>query len=105
MPVNDEEVGKIISSFKDSSAGWDELKPGIINNIKGCIAMPLAHVCNLSFKKFFSHAVKICKCGSYIQNRKWKYVLKLSPCFSATSFLKITGKTDVYQTNEFYNKQ
>ena len=51
MPVNDEEVVKIISSFKDSSAGWDELKPGIIKNIKGCIAMPLAHICNLSFKR------------------------------------------------------
>ena len=51
MPVNDEEVIKIISSFKDSSAGWDELKPGIIKNIKGCIAMPLAHICNLSFKR------------------------------------------------------
>ena len=51
MPVNDEEVVKIISSFKDSSAGWDELKPSIIKNIKGCIAMPLAHICNLSFKR------------------------------------------------------
>ena len=51
MPVNDEEVVKIISSFKDSSAGWDELKPGIIKNIKVCIVMPLAHICNLSFKR------------------------------------------------------
>ena len=44
---------KIISSFKDSSIGWDELKPGIIKNIKGCITMPLAHICNLSFKRVF----------------------------------------------------
>ena len=51
MPVTDEEVVKVISSFKDSSAGWDELKPGIIKNIKGCIAMPLTHICNLSFKR------------------------------------------------------
>ena len=51
MPVNDAEVVKIISSFKDSSSGWDELKPSIIKNIKGCIAMPLAHICNLSFKR------------------------------------------------------
>ena len=50
MAVNDEEVVKIISSFKDSSAGWDELKLSIIKNIKGCIAMPLAHICNISFK-------------------------------------------------------
>ena len=51
MPVNNEEVVKIISSFKDSSAGWDELKPGIIKNIKDCITMPLTHICNLSFKQ------------------------------------------------------
>ena len=50
MPVNDEEVVKMISSFKDSSAGWDELKPGIIKTIKDCITMPLTHICNLSFK-------------------------------------------------------
>ena len=30
MPVNDEEVVKIVfSSSKDSSAGWDELEPGL----------------------------------------------------------------------------
>ena len=50
MHVTDEEVVKVISSFKDSSAVWDELKPGIIKNIKGCIAMPLTYICNLSFK-------------------------------------------------------
>ena len=51
MQVNDEEVVNIISCFQDNSAGWDELKPGIIKNIKGCIVMPLVHICNLSFKR------------------------------------------------------
>ena len=51
MPVNNEEVVKIISSFKYSSAGWDELKPGIIKNIKDCITMKLTHICSLSFKQ------------------------------------------------------
>ena len=50
MPVNDEEVAKNISSFKDSSAGWDEVKPSIIKNIKDCQRMSLTHICNLSFK-------------------------------------------------------
>ena len=50
MPVTDEETAKIIASFKDSSAGWDELKPVIMKNIKHCIAKPLTHICNLSFK-------------------------------------------------------
>ena len=50
MPVIDEETWKIIASFKDSSAGWDELKPVIMKNVKHCIAKPLTHICNLSFK-------------------------------------------------------
>ena len=50
MPVTDEETAKIIASFKDSSAGWDELKPVIMKNIKHCSAKPLTHICNLSFK-------------------------------------------------------
>ena len=50
MPVTDEETSKIIASFKDSSAGWDELKPVIMKNVKHCIAKPLTHICNLSFK-------------------------------------------------------
>ena len=50
MPVTDEETANIIASFKDSSAGLDELKPVIMKNIKHCIAKPLTHICNLSFK-------------------------------------------------------
>ena len=50
MPVTEEETSKIIASFKDNSAGWDELKPVIMKNIKHCIAKPLTHMCNLSFK-------------------------------------------------------
>ena len=54
MQVNDEEVVKIISSFKDSSAGWDELKPGIIKNIKGCKLCHLPiYVIYLSKGEFF----------------------------------------------------
>ena len=29
-PVAESEVDKIISNFRDSAAGWDELKPSII---------------------------------------------------------------------------
>ena len=36
-PVLENEVLKIISNIKDSSAGWDELKPLTMKNIKECI--------------------------------------------------------------------
>ena len=100
MPVNGEEVVKIISSFKDSSARWDELKRGIIKNIKGCIAMPLAHVCNLSFKRgVFLMQLKMqiwFLCAKQEMNTCFQTIAR----YSATKFLKITGKTDdVYQIN------
>ena len=47
--VSESEVCKIISGFKDSAAGWDELKPGIIKHIKHFIKYPLAHISNISF--------------------------------------------------------
>ena len=43
------EVDKTISNFKDSAAGWDELKASIIKTAKGSIKIPLAHIGNLSF--------------------------------------------------------
>ena len=48
-PVSENEVLKILSNFKDSSAGWDELKPLIMKNIKESIKTPLTHICNKSF--------------------------------------------------------
>ena len=49
-PVTEIEiVDIIISDFKDSAAGWDELKPSVIRGIKEFIKMPLRHICNLSF--------------------------------------------------------
>ena len=48
-PVTEIEIVNIISDFKDSAAGWDELKPSVIRGIKEFIKMPLRHICNLSF--------------------------------------------------------
>ena len=48
-PVAEAEVDKIISNFRDSAAGCDELKPSIIKTVKDSIKIPLAHIGNLSF--------------------------------------------------------
>ena len=61
-PVAEAEVDKIISNFKDSAAGWDELKPSIIKTVKDSIKIPLAHIGNLSFDKgIFPIELKIAK--------------------------------------------
>ena len=48
-PVAEAEVDKIISNFRDSAAGWDELKLSIIKTVKDSIKFPLAHIGYLSF--------------------------------------------------------
>ena len=47
--VTEDEIGKIICNFKDSAAGWDDLRPRIMKLIQSCIKRPLAHICNRSF--------------------------------------------------------
>ena len=59
-PVSENEVLKILSNFKDSSAGWDELKPLIMKSIKESIKTPLTHICNKSFSSgLFPSELKI----------------------------------------------
>ena len=48
-PVTENEVAKIIENFKDSAAGWDDLRPNVMKSIKYCIKIPLTHISNLSF--------------------------------------------------------
>ena len=40
---------KIIKDFKDSAAGWDDIKPSIIRHVKNLVKKTLAHISNLSF--------------------------------------------------------
>ena len=61
-PVAEAEVDKIISNFRDSAAGLDELKPSIIKTVKDSLEIPLAHISNPSFDTVtFSIELKISK--------------------------------------------
>ena len=42
-PLTEAEVDKIISNFKDSAEGWDELKPAIIKTVKNSINFLCTH--------------------------------------------------------------
>ena len=48
-PTTENEICKIIGSFKDSAAGWDDLKSSMIKHVKDSITIPLVHICNRSF--------------------------------------------------------
>ena len=49
-PVTEKEVEHIILHLKDSSSGWDELRPNVMKTIKRSILFPRMYVSNLSFQ-------------------------------------------------------
>ena len=48
--VTENEIEKIIENLKESSCGWDELRPRIMKFIKQSVKIPLNHISNLSFQ-------------------------------------------------------
>lgn len=61
-PTTEGEIEKIISNFKDTAAGWDNLSPNIIKQIRQSIVSPLVHICNISFSYgIFPDELKIAK--------------------------------------------
>ena len=49
--VTETEIEKIIGNLKESSSGWDKLKPRMMTFIKQSIKIPLMHISKLSFQK------------------------------------------------------
>ena len=47
-PTLEDEVRIIILNLKNSSPGWDDLKPDIIKHVCQYIALPVTHIVNLS---------------------------------------------------------
>ena len=59
-PVTENEICKIIGTFKDSAAGWDDMRANVIRHIKEIVCIPLKYICNLSLSSgIFPHEMKI----------------------------------------------
>ena len=59
-PVTENEICKIIGTFKDSAAGWDDMRANDIKHIKEIVCIPLKYICDLSFSSgIFPHELKI----------------------------------------------
>ena len=59
-PVIENEICKIIGSFKDSAAGWDGIKPSIVKHIKEIECIPQKHIYDVSFQSgIFPFELKI----------------------------------------------
>ena len=50
-PTSEDEVRIIILNLKNSSPGWDDLKPNIIKHVCQYITLPVTHIVNLSVEK------------------------------------------------------
>ena len=48
-PSTEDEVSKTILNLKNSSAGWDGFHASAIKKVSTSIAVPIMHICNLSF--------------------------------------------------------
>ena len=60
VPVTENGISKIIGCFKESAAGWDDIKGNVIKHIKNIACIPLKHICNLSLSLgVFPHELKI----------------------------------------------
>ena len=61
-PVTDDEVNKLLSKLKNTSEGYDCIKPSVVKYVKDCIIKPLVHICNLSLiNGTFPSKLKIAK--------------------------------------------
>ena len=59
-PVTENEICKIIGTFKNSAAGWNGIKAGIVKHIKEIVCIPLKHICDMSFQSgIFPFELKI----------------------------------------------
>ena len=59
-PVTDNEICKIIGTFKDRAAGWDDMRANVIKHIKEIVCIPLKYICNLSLSfGIYPHELKV----------------------------------------------
>ena len=94
--VTDVQVAKIIGSFNDSAAGWDDMRPKIIKGIKAYIKLPLTRICNLSFTSgVFPTELKLANVVPIYKANDEMVFFQLPSCICSSSSLETTGEIDV----------
>ena len=85
--VTETEKEKIIDNLKESSSGWDELKPRIMKFTKQSITISFgAHKQSVIPNRGISDWTKNSKCGANIQVWWWNNFHKLQTSICFTSF-------------------
>ena len=82
-PVTEKEVENIILHLKDSSSGWDELRPNVMKTIKRSILFPLMYASNLSFQTgVFPRELKIANVVPIFKSGDEMVFTNTDPCQS-----------------------
>ena len=105
-PVAEAEVGIIISNFRDSAAGWDELKPSIIKTVKDRIKTLLAHIDNLSFDTgIFPVELKITNIVPIFESGDECIFTNYRPVSVLPVIFKNYGKIDVGSVDKLHTEE
>ena len=95
-PVTVREMENILVHIKDSSPGWDELRPNVMKTVKKSIIFPRMYITNLSFQTgVFPKELKIANVVPIFWSWSWNIVYKWQTCVSAACILKNTRTTYV----------
>ena len=104
-PVTEEEIINIISSLKNSSAGWDEISAQIIKSTVHLFISPLTHVCNLSFLQgVFPRELKIAKVIPLYKSDDKMFVKNYRPVSVLPLFSKVLERLMYNRLLSFINK-
>ena len=105
-PTSGPEVCTIIMSQKNSSAGWDNIKPAILKEVATEISQPLAHIFNLSIadgsypdQLKIARVVPIFKSGDkevFTQYRPVSVLPSLNKVFERLIYQRITKFLDLH---------
>ena len=96
-PVTEREMENILMHLKDSSSGWDKLRPNVMKTIKKIIIFPFMYITNFSFQTgVFPRELKIANVVPIFKaGDEMFFFHKLQTCVSAACILKSTRTTYV----------
>ena len=105
-PTTSEEISQIIRSCKNKlSSGCDNISMAIIKHTEGCIAMPLAYICNLSIvNAYVPSGMKIAKVTPIFKSDAPDEFSNYRPISLLPNFSKILEKLIFNRMVDFLDK-
>ena len=105
-PTTSEEIIDILHECKNKqSSGWDDIPMSIIKTVGSHIAVPLAHICNLSFSSgIFPKQMKLAKVTPIYKSEARDEFSNYRPISLLPNFSKILEKLMSNRLTNFLNR-